>query len=331
MVTLGTQIYRVLRQSRTGGPLAAPRPRLFSLCVACQQKLSRQRLGPTNTRRTLSTATAEEQNAAAAAAVEGESSTPLAAGKEEPLTSAASAKKEFSDSKRTHEAESSSSQTATGGESLDSSTASEARSPSSSTAAEAKSPPSTSSAPSKKTAWTGNYYDLFPDALPGGVPPAGAFRIDLNQLRREFLRLQSQTHPDRHRGERKARAEAASALVNEAYKTLQSPLLRAQYLLSLRGLDVAEDETAKVDDPELLMLVLETREDIENAQREEDLEPLRKDNDRRIMDTVGVLEYAFDKDDLHLAKQEAIKLRYWMNIKESLDYWEKGKPVVLVH
>jgi len=24
-------------------------------------------------------------------------------------------------------------------------------------------------------------------------------------------------------------------------------------------------------------------------------------------------------------------LRYWVNIKESLDGWEKGKPVVLVH
>ena len=31
------------------------------------------------------------------------------------------------------------------------------------------------------------------------------------------------------------------------------------------------------------------------------------------------------------AMQEAVRLRYWINIKESLDGWEKGKPVVLNH
>ncbi len=226
------------------------------------------------------------------------------------------------------EEEPSGSPTAAPKESPASSTTAEEESSTSSTREEQSSP---STAPTKRTIWTGTYYDLFPASIPGGVPPGGPFRIDITQLRREFLRLQSQTHPDRHQSERKARAEAASALVNEAYKTLQDPLARAQYLLSLRGVDVAEDETAKVDDPELLMLVLEAREGIEEAQREEDLEPLRQDNDRRIQETVGVLEYAFGRDDLHLAKQEAVKLRYWMNIKQSLDYWEKGKPVVLVH
>jgi molecular chaperone HscB len=44
-----------------------------------------------------------------------------------------------------------------------------------------------------------------------------------------------------------------------------------------------------------------------------------------------VLDEAFRKDDLVKAKEEAVRLRYWVNIKESLDGWEKGKPVVLVH
>lgn len=57
-------------------------------------------------------------------------------------------------------------------------------------------------------------------------------------------------------------------MINEAYKTLQDPLKRAQYLLSLRGIDVAEDERLKVEDPELLMEVLEVRENIEAAQEE---------------------------------------------------------------
>jgi molecular chaperone HscB len=129
----------------------------------------------------------------------------------------------------------------------------------------------------------------------------------------------------------KKRAEALSARINEAYKTLQTPLLRAQYLLTLRGIEVAEDETAKVEDPELLMEVLDAREQIEEAQSEEDLLEMKNTNDARIRGSEEVLSQAFEEDNIELARSEAVKLRYWVNIKESIDDWEKGKPVVLQH
>lgn len=94
---------------------------------------------------------------------------------------------------------------------------------------------------------------------------------------------------------------------------------------------MAEDETAKVEDPELLMEVLDTREEIENAGEEKELEELKKVNDERITISEKVLEGAFREDDMEGAKAEAVRLRYWVNIKESLDGWEKGKPIVLVH
>lgn len=87
----------------------------------------------------------------------------------------------------------------------------------------------------------------------------------------------------------------------------------------------------KLDDQELLMEVLEAREEIEEAQTEEDLLPLRTVNDVRIKESLRTLEKCFGEDDLETAKVEAVRLRYWVNIKESLDAWEKGKPVVLVH
>jgi molecular chaperone HscB len=99
----------------------------------------------------------------------------------------------------------------------------------------------------------------------------------------------------------------------------------------LRGIDVAEDETAKVEDPELLMEVLDTREEIENAKEEEELEEMKTINEERIERSEAVLDKAFKRDDLVAAKGEAVRLRYWVNIKESLDAWERGKPVVLVH
>lgn len=175
------------------------------------------------------------------------------------------------------------------------------------------------------------HYEFFPETLSSGPPPNGPFAIDTRQLRKEFLQLQAVAHPDRHPQSLKRRFEATSARINEAYKTLQNPLLRAQYLLSLRGIDVADDETATVADPELLMEVLEAREDIEAADTEEELQELKRVNDARIVASETVLEKAFNMDDIAMAKEEAIKLRYWVNINESLDAWEKGKPVVLVH
>ena len=174
------------------------------------------------------------------------------------------------------------------------------------------------------------HYEYFPSTIPSGPPPQGPFVIDVRELRKEFLQLQAKAHPDRHQGANKARAEGASARINEAYKTLQNPLLRAQYLLALKGVEVAEDETARVDDPKLLMEVLEMRETIEAAKEEEELKPLIEMNDVNIKKSERLLENAFKADDIVAAKEEAIKLRYWINIKESLDAWEKGKPVALV-
>lgn len=178
---------------------------------------------------------------------------------------------------------------------------------------------------------TQTHYSFFPKSLSAGAPPEGPFSIDLNALKREFLQLQAKAHPDLHPQEHKKRAEATSARINEAYKTLQSPLHRAQYLLSQRGIETAEDETAKVDDPELLMEVLEAREQIEEAESEEDLVSMKDENEVRIQESIKALEQAFAADDVETAKSETVKLRYWMNISESIANWEKEKPVVLEH
>ena len=138
-----------------------------------------------------------------------------------------------------------------------------------------------------------NFYEIFSQSLSSGPPPRGPFSINLQQLRKEFLQLQQNAHPDRHPPEVKHRAETISAQINEAYKTLQDPLLRAQYLLSLRGFDVACDETAKVDDLELLTEVMEAREEIEATSEEEQLLPLKKVNNARIDKSVKALEDAF--------------------------------------
>lgn len=79
------------------------------------------------------------------------------------------------------------------------------------------------------------------------------------------------------------------------------------------------------------MEVLEAREHIEEAQAEEDLHEMREVNEQRIAESVKALEEAFAAEDVPRAKSEAVKLRYWNNIAESIHAWEQGKPVVLQH
>ena len=115
-------------------------------------------------------------------------------------------------------------------------------------------------------------------------------------------------------------------LINEAYQVLRHPLRRAQYLLSLRGVDVVDDETATVDNAQLLTQVMDVRELIDDATDEAALRPIREANDARLQRTIDRLGRAFTEDDLLQAKEETVKLRYWLNVEESLQNWEPAKP-----
>lgn len=176
---------------------------------------------------------------------------------------------------------------------------------------------------SQDTVLPQTYYDMFPETFPSGPPPKSPFTPDLKKLRKEFIQLQALAHPDRASADKQRQAEALSARINEAYKTLQDPLRRARYLLAQRGIDV-EDESAQISDNALLMEVMEAREAVEEVEDEEGLQGIREENDARIAASVDVLERCFESGDVEAAAQEAIRLRYWANIAESIHGWEKG-------
>jgi len=104
-----------------------------------------------------------------------------------------------------------------------------------------------------------NHFELF------GLP--AAFDIDLSALDSRYRELQREVHPDRYasapRAEQRASMELATR-VNEAYRTLKSPVGRARYLLSLHGVDpLLETDTAMPAD--FLAAQMELREELQDA------------------------------------------------------------------
>ncbi|KAL8866627.1 MAG: hypothetical protein Q9174_006186 [Haloplaca sp. 1 TL-2023] len=148
--------------------------------------------------------------------------------------------------------------------------------------------------------------------------------------------MQAQAHPDRHQGADKAKAEAASSRINDAYKTLLSPLARARYLLSLQGVEMAEGESivgapseigsmggGGAMDADLLMEVMEVRESVEAAGSQEEIGELKVENDARRKACEARLDELFRAGDIDGARRETIRLGYWVNVGTALDAWEK--------
>ncbi|RCI15709.1 hypothetical protein L249_3475 [Ophiocordyceps polyrhachis-furcata BCC 54312] len=148
------------------------------------------------------------------------------------------------------------------------------------------------------------------------------FEIDVAALRHEFLRLQAAHHPDKQPPDRKAAAEAMSSDINHAYRTLADPLLRAQYLLRLRGIDVTDDRNNAHDDADLMEIALEAYEAVDAATELAHLEDVRTQNDRRLSACERDLQTAFANDDAVAAKRLAVRLLYWVRIRDKIEAWE---------
>jgi molecular chaperone HscB len=116
-----------------------------------------------------------------------------------------------------------------------------------------------------------NYFELF-----GLVP---AYSLDLDHLDGVYRDIQSKIHPDRYANAGDAERRASMQMttqVNEAHRTLKSPVRRAKYLLELNGVDVGF-ETNTAMPPEFLMEQMGLRERLEQAADADALALLEKE------------------------------------------------------
>ncbi len=109
-----------------------------------------------------------------------------------------------------------------------------------------------------------NYFELF--GLPVG------FEVDSNRLADRYRELQRAIHPDRYAnatGQEKRLSMQGSIRLNDALNTLKKPLLRAQYLLELKGVNL-ETKGASITDGGFLMEQMELREELAGIKQQAD-------------------------------------------------------------
>ncbi len=111
-----------------------------------------------------------------------------------------------------------------------------------------------------------NYFQLF--------DIENSFDIDLQNLSSSYQALQKAVHPDKyaHASEQEQRiAVQKSAQINDAYQTLKNPLLRAEYILVERGVDMPNEQSS-FSDTSFLMHQMELREMLEEIQFASDID-----------------------------------------------------------
>jgi molecular chaperone HscB len=158
------------------------------------------------------------------------------------------------------------------------------------------------------------YFDMF------GL--AADFAVDLGALEQKYFQLQRLLHPDRFVGKtgaEKLAAQSQAVEVNAAYRTLSHPLERALYILKLNDILVGDENGKSVQDPELLMEVLEQREALAEIGNAKDLNNMEVKAHAEIEALLLQISSLFKAKKFKEAAQIALKLKYAYKFLDEID------------
>lgn len=140
--------------------------------------------------------------------------------------------------------------------------------------------------------------------------------LDLSKLKEQNQQLQQQVHPDRFATSSDAEKREAmqiTSLVNEAFNTLKAPVLRLQYMLSLKGVDM-NGETDTSMDGAFLMQQMELREEIADVRNQSEpldvLDTMSRDLKNQAQNLVLSFADFFQQDDLQKSREIVRKLQF---------------------
>ena len=135
-----------------------------------------------------------------------------------------------------------------------------------------------------------------------------SFNIDTEALEQTYRALAARFHPDKFASAsafEQKQAVMMSSTINDAYRTLKSPIDRAAYLLKSQNIDADAPEHTSFS-PEFLMQQMEWRETLMDAQMEQNHDAIRA-LDQEIQEVQSNLyqdlQQAFKQQDYESAAQ----------------------------
>lgn len=135
---------------------------------------------------------------------------------------------------------------------------------------------------------TQNYFQLF--------ELEEQYKLDLDVLGEKYRELQSKNHPDRFASgdeNDKLRAVQFTSLINQAYDTLKSPMKRAGYLLSLKGIDPEQVDQSDLG-MDLLMEQMQLRESLDELPQDESALPELEELKKEVVEKMQARQQKFD-------------------------------------
>jgi molecular chaperone HscB len=162
-----------------------------------------------------------------------------------------------------------------------------------------------------------NYFDIF------GLPIQ--FELDGSLLASQYRELQRRFHPDNYAtaSERdRLMAVQKAAQINDAYQILKSPLARAEYILSLNGIEM-HGEKQTLQDPMFLMEQMELREELEEVRDEAALFDLDTRVSNMSRQQMTELKQELEQSQWELAADRVRKLKFIEKLKAEIEQAEE--------
>ena len=170
---------------------------------------------------------------------------------------------------------------------------------------------------------TQNYFQLF------GI--AESFVVDLTALADRYRQLQSENHPDRFANadeSERIKAVQFTSLINQAYDTLKQPMLRAGYLLRLRGVDPEQVSQADLG-MDLLMEQMQLREALEELPGDEsalpELAALKRQAIAKMQKREDEFSGLIDAGDIDAARKLFHEMQFMHKLIKEIDLGEEQR------
>jgi molecular chaperone HscB len=158
------------------------------------------------------------------------------------------------------------------------------------------------------------------------------FTLDLNALSQAYQNLQKAVHPDKfaHASSQEQLVSVQkSAQINDAYQILKDPLKRAEYLLTLRGVDMPNEQHT-FGDTAFLMRQMELREMLDDVKQASDqesaLEAAQEELSEEYLQHFNQMQQqilADDADNNTLACNNLRKLKFYQKLNIEVDRLEE--------